>query len=248
MFHTIRAPNGSWSPLWDMALPLGYLGYHNSVGIAKGESETHVCTTTSTGRVYHTIRNSNGGWTGWEDVIQQTGYNLGGQKFISVDCAAVGAELHLVGLTVWPWAGMYHAIRRSDGTWTALNSVNVATGLTAVVNDVDVDTDVAGNLHVIATGASFQLHATRFANGAWTGFGDIEGQAGDPGVQSNGAAVALDDGLYVFDRVDPGALFMTRRAENGAWDAFSNMTTAANSDEAFRTVSVSGVPYQEIIH
>jgi hypothetical protein len=255
LFHTIRTPDGGWFGFVDMALVLGNVGTHTSVGITNDGGQlgqTHVCTTTSTGRILHTIRDGGGGWIPWEDVKQKTGSPW---TFKRVDCAArlvqatgcppgqplcFGVELQLVALRAD--GTPFHAIRHPDGTWTPLLSVNAATGNSLLFLDVDVDLDSNGTLNVIGTGPSFQYHAQRFATGDWSGFGDIEGQAGDPGNQANGAAVALDDGVYVFDQIFNGDLFITRRALDGSWDAFSNVNTATHSSEAFSHVSIGGLP------
>jgi len=240
-----------------MAEQIGTVGTYNSVGIADGTAGTHVCVTTTNGNVFHTIRAAGGSWQIWGDVKLATNTSAA-KAFKKVDCAVnrvivgqtapppglistpiYGDELHLVALTTD--GTPYHAIRQPNGGGSELLSVNVPTGNSAAFLDVDIDVDASSNLHVIGTGSNLQSHSMRFPGGGWSVFGNVEVPAGDPGIQQSGAAVAIEEGLYVFDRLSNGGIMMTRRDSGGGWDTFSNLRTATGSSESFAKVSAAGL-------
>ncbi|HET9955260.1 MAG TPA: hypothetical protein VFQ61_12185 [Polyangiaceae bacterium] len=251
LFHTIRSET-SWQPFVNMAVPLGTVGTYNSVALANGTAGTHVCVTTTAGGLFHTIRSSTS-WQPWGDVKLASNSNPGSLKRVACSVHSVvvgqvpappggislpifGDELHVVALTT---SGVpYHAIRHPNGSWDTLNNVNVPTGNTTPFSDIDIDVDPNGELHVVGTGSNLQYHSFR-TSGGWSVFGDIEQPAGDPGNQQSGAAVALDEGLYVFDQLSNGGLMMTRRG-SGAWDAFMDVRVATGSTESFKKVSTAG--------
>jgi hypothetical protein len=140
----------------------------------------HLAGVTADGRLWHTIRT--GSWTPFGDVEGQTGD--GG--FI-VDVAVVNffAQLHLCAVN--SSGRLWHTIRRTDGSWFPFGDVEGQAGdrgnfvrVSAGFAQVTVTTVV---LHLCGVSADGRLwHTIRRADGSWTPFGDVEGQAGERGV------------------------------------------------------------------
>gem|GEM_PF-2170247 len=120
LWHTIRYPDGSWQPFDDLTRaaqgPAGIV----AVDCAEIKGELHVCAVDKTGGLFHTVRRRNTrerrgrpSWDGFSRVKEPVGRDLG--KFSDVGCVGIGDELHLCGIT--PPSGVWHAIRRGDGSW-----------------------------------------------------------------------------------------------------------------------------------
>jgi len=82
----------------------------------------HVCGLAESGIIWHTIRFANGSWTPSFGNVNAQESNSG-LRFVTVDCANVGNNLHVGGVArshiIW------HTIRFSDGSWqSSFGNVN----------------------------------------------------------------------------------------------------------------------------
>jgi hypothetical protein len=179
VWHAIRHADGSWTPFGDVKGQSGNLGHAAAIACAGIGGELQACVITDDGGMWHTIRHPDGTWQPqFGDVKGQSG-NPG--HFTAVGAGSVLGELQVCGLT--DDGGIWHTIRRSDGTWQPqFGDVTGQSGrpgfLSAVacagVND---ELQVAGQ-----TDDGGIWHTIRHPDRSWQGqFGDVKGQSGNPG-------------------------------------------------------------------
>jgi hypothetical protein len=94
IWHTVRNADGTWQSGFDTVA--GSLSF-NYVACAGVGDELQVVGITSGGQLWHTIRHADGTWQEPFGLIQSQEANDPGH-FLSVSCAGVGDELHLVGV------------------------------------------------------------------------------------------------------------------------------------------------------
>jgi hypothetical protein len=244
LWHTIRKTDGQWTGFGDVEGQAGERGQFVRVGIteaatgANGSSELHVCGVTTNGRLWHSIRRGNGQWTGFGDVEGQAGER---GSFVGVDCAGIGTQLHVTGITAD--GRLWHSIRKGDGQWTGFGDVEGQTGDRGTIVDVACARAGSGGLHVCAVSSDGHLwHSIRKADGQWTGFGDVEGQAGERGsfvrVSAGFAQVTVTTGvLHVCGVTADGRLWHSIRKADGQWTGFGDVEGQAGERGSFRTVS-----------
>ena len=152
-----------------------------------------------------------------------------------------GGSLHFVGVTTT--GGLWHTIRRADGTWTQFGDVKGQAGNPGTV--VDADVAVVGNsqdyvLHLCAVSADGHLwHTIRKANGTWTAFGDVEGKAGDRGSFVAIAMTEIVGELHVVGVTSDGKLWHTIRKEDGTWLPFGDVKGQAGERGRFLRVGIA---------
>ena len=184
--HTVRNPNGSWSPFNQGALSQrrGSIRNADAVGLADGRLQVAITTLTNPGTVFSTIRSAAGAWSDLAAVPSPPGVTFG---IAFVASAAIGDQVHVV-LALADARRVYHAIRFADGSWSTLTDVTAQTG---VVNGGPIAAigDANGQVQIAVTGiaAGGLVHSVRQANGVWTPAADVKAAAGDPGpVQGSG--------------------------------------------------------------
>jgi hypothetical protein len=157
------------------------------VAMANVNDDLHVCATSGP-RVLHAVRSQNGSWTKFGDVLAQTGSPP--NSVVAVDCAGIGAELHIV-MTTFD-GGVFHAIRHADGTWTRLGNVQTAAGLgsASVPTVAKFGNDL--QLTVVSNSNAREFNTVRHtSNGSWT------------------LAAMLPNSVQVFDHASAGgSLFL----------------------------------------
>jgi hypothetical protein len=149
LWHTMRYPGGTWQPFFgqlrdpfpifhpsdpvgspppppgspptgaDLLRPGLPDGAYPTVGCAGIGDELHVVYV-GKGQLRHTIRHRDGTWQWPWEGIDSYQNDHPGLYFTNVSCAAVGDELHVVGLSEGGGVRMWHTIRYSDGTWQRL--------------------------------------------------------------------------------------------------------------------------------
>jgi hypothetical protein len=87
-----------------------------------------------------------------------------------------------------------------------------------------------GDLHLCATDSNGGLwHTSRFANGSWTGFGDVQAELRKTGLPSLGqtpvvaCATNAQSDLHVCAIDDQGGLWHTIRLANSSWTGFGDV-------------------------
>lgn len=151
----------------------------------------------------------------------------------------IAGQLHVLGTN---GGTLFHALRRTNGTWTSFNSVENQAGEIGLVIDVAA-ANVAGSLHVVArVGGGGIFHTVRAPNGSWTAFADIKGLARDPGSVRDVAAAGYANGqLQVAVAINGGGLFHSLRSANGTWTRFGNVRRQTGDPGAVDRVSVAAI-------
>ncbi len=181
------------------------------------------------GRLFHTTRNPAGQWTAFDDLEAQAGDR---GFFGSIDCDAVGTDLHLVGEAAsgaggWKF-GIWHAMRARGGGWTQFGDVERAASAPPGDRQPISVAGVAGELHVCLTDGNGVWHAVRRADGNWTPFGDVVAATGS----SFQFVVSIDcagvnDELHVVVTADQGGrreVFHAVRSADGSWTPFGSVS------------------------
>jgi hypothetical protein len=204
-----------------------------AMGMGRLNGDIHLCAM-GVNRLLHGRRvAATGGFIGFGDVKSQTG----DPGFpVAVDCAGVGNELHYAIAT--NDGSVKIAVRRADATWTTFQTVGTIAG----VNDVDIDAS-GSTLQLVATTGSTQFHASKSGGGSWSGFGNLEGQTGDPGgTVLAGGATAEGADLHVTQVLLDGRVMHAMRFASGAWSSFGDVKAAVPGGAgagAFRSVGLS---------
>jgi hypothetical protein len=147
VWHTIRFAD-SWQPFGDVVAATGSSpGEFRDVGCANVNGDLHVVGITSEGKLWHTIRHTAAyNWDPFRDVTQTQAGNPG--NFTSISCAALGDQLHVVGITTA--GGIFHTIRFPD-SWQPFGDVKGVTGgppSALYAGSRVACANVGGNLHV----------------------------------------------------------------------------------------------------
>ncbi|MER5931019.1 trypsin-like serine protease [Streptomyces sp. NPDC002054] len=183
--------------------------------------------------LYQGVRLNDGSWTGFDDVqAQAAAGSIGGIR----NSAAVGmnGDTHVVAVS--NSGGLFHTVRKQDGTWGTWGDVfNVAgtlgnlTSVTAFNNGWD--------LHVVAVADGKALHTVRNAEGHWTPFWDITS-----GTISNvtAAATAVVRGELHVTTVSGGKAYHTIRQGNGNWLGWGDVAGAAGPTGPITSISTVG--------
>jgi hypothetical protein len=246
LIHTIRDTGGSWTPFAAVPLigPAG--GASSNVGrvtAASVDGALHVVIVVASGDVFHAVRSASGAWTPFGNVKGTAAGDPGRVQLVAA--AGVGQELHLV--IALDAGGLRHTIRRSNGQWVQFGNVNQVAGDPGRHGTISVAA-VGSDIHVLTTtqadGGLF--HTIRRANGAWTGFGNVKGQAGNPapfiGVAGSGSGVVGE--LHVLASTGVltpiGQLFHTVRRPDGTWFQFGDVKTQTGDPGQVGNVTAAG--------
>ena len=138
LWHTIRRADGSWPfAFGDVQAQTRLVGPNPGIGptprvacAVNAQGDLHVCAIDKNGGLWHTIRRADGSWPfAFGDVQAQTrlvGPNPGIGPTPEAACAVTGqGELHVCAID--QGHGLWHTIRRVDGTWPfAFGSVQSA--------------------------------------------------------------------------------------------------------------------------
>ncbi|WP_328299405.1 transglycosylase family protein [Streptomyces sp. NBC_00435] len=82
---------------------------------------------------------------------------------------------------------------------------------------------------VVVNGGGAIFHGLRKADGTWTGFGNIESQAGDIGTVGSVADAGLNGDTHVVAVGGNGHVYHTIRLANGSWGTFGDVDAAAGA-------------------
>jgi hypothetical protein len=200
------------------------------------QADLQICGIDETDGLWHTIRKGNGLWPfGFGDVQSQTrlvGPNPGIGPTPRVACAtALNGDMHVCVLD--EGGGLWHTIRRADGTWPfAFGDVQAQTrkiGPNAGIGPtqyVACAVNPQGDLHLCAIDKNGGLwHTIRLADGSWPfAFGDVQAQTRkvgpNPGIGPTPRVACTVNGqgdLHVCAIDTNGGLWHTIRLANGNW-------------------------------
>jgi hypothetical protein len=196
LWHTIRNPDGSWTRAGDVKVQIGDPGAVGAVAAASSSAGlAQFIFATTDGGLWHTIRNPDGSWTRAGDVKGQIG-NPGIVVAVAAASSAPGEAQFMVATAD---GGLWHTVRRPDGSWTRAGDVKGQIGnpgsVVAVAAGACAPQDVQ---FMFATADGGLWHTIRQPDGSWTGAGNVKGQIGNPGAISAVAAASSSAGLAQF--------------------------------------------------
>lgn len=185
LYTTTRDKNGNWSPRWSAVK--SFTGVTN-VATTRVDSAIATAVTTDEDKLHLSFQASDGTWGGWGNVGNAAG-SIGG--FYNVALAGVGKQLHVFALSQTR-GGIFHAIRRADGSWRQFRTLSVfgerrPSRFSAA--------NVGGEIHVAIveiTASNNQVirYSVRRTDGSWLSLGTISGSssgfAGQPGAVAVG--------------------------------------------------------------
>ncbi len=230
LFHTIRQVNGVWSGAFGDVE--GQAGSVDAVAadVARTGNDLQLVAATRDGHLFHTARLADGSWLSWGNVLSTTGATF---QVADVAAASVNNELNVVVATT---AGnVFHAIRHVDGTWTTFGNVDGVAGNPGKVVKVSAaavrsPSGSATDLHVVVATSDGRLwHTARRTDGSWLAFGDVKGQAGDPGSIADVTAAGVGVDLHVVVASGDGRIWHAARKSDGSWLPFGDVVAAAHS-------------------
>ena len=171
IWHTLRRPDGSWSPgFGDVKAAVGSdAGAFPAIGCGVDSVGTlHVCGANPDGLLWHTLRRPDGSWQQGFGQVNGAAGDPG--PFRAVACVGDRDQtLHVCGITAD--GRLWHKIRRPDG-WTPFTDVKAAAGgdpgaFSALACAVNAD----GTLELFGVTADHRLWQTaRRADSSWSAF------------------------------------------------------------------------------
>jgi hypothetical protein len=173
------------------------------------------------GRLLHTTRRAaDQGWYQVGDVKAQIG-DVG-----HVVAIAGCGDPAKPGASEWVLAteegGLWHTVRRADGTWTSAGNVKVQIGdigRTIAAAAVGTPTDQGTVQFAFVTADDHVWHTTRHTDtGVWLPRVEVKSQVGDFGIAATAAAVSSRAGYsqFLFATAD-GRLYHTTRKPDHTW-------------------------------
>jgi hypothetical protein len=215
---------------------------------ARAQDTLELAGVTSDGKLWNTVRYPNGAWEPFRPVLQagQAGFITDVDVVQVIGGFDTNGVLHLCAVN--SDGRLAHTIF-SNGGWQPFRDVAsqagergrfVSVALANVINE-----GRRAELHLLGVTSDGRLwHAIRHANGAWEPFGDVKGQAGDPGAFTRVAASLLPDAqngnpLTVLGITSDGRLFSTNRFADH-WSPFARIfqgrfDTVLDVDAAYTT-------------
>ncbi len=177
--------------------------YFRDISIsAKKNGEIHILAVAGNGNLLHTFRQANSRWEKFENVSTQTGAGDGR----TVASAFIGDKLHVVLGTNLDGKLKYSAQDRNDG-WSKF--IDLLTEFPGKMGDVSIVGDEGtGDLHLVGIAREMILdrappydgpwYATRSgADGTWSYFSDVGGEAGFVGCLGALSAAMIADNLHI---------------------------------------------------
>jgi hypothetical protein len=244
LWHTIRKANGAWPfRFGDVQSQTRRVGPNPGIGTTpfsacatNQQGDLHVLAIDNNNGLWHTSRKADGSWPfAFGDVQAQTrkiGPNpgIGGTPFTACATNQQG-DLHV--LAIDKNKGLWHSIRKADGSWPfAFGDVQAQTRKIGPNPGIGVTpfaacaTNQQGDLHILAIDKNGGLwHTNRKADGTWpAAFGDVQAQTKklgpNPGIGATPfttCATNQQGDLHVLAIDTSGGLWHTMRTADGKW-------------------------------
>ncbi|MFJ6795092.1 trypsin-like serine protease [Streptomyces sp. NPDC091268] len=185
--------------------------------------------------LYQGIRLVGGDWTGFSDVQATTAGSIGGIR--SAASAGINGDTHVLAISTS--GGLFHTVRKADGTWTRFGDVFAVANSLGKLTQVSA-VSVGSDLHVIAVADGKVFHTVRNGAGQWTTFGDVSAVAGPTGTVTAAATASVGGQLQVAI-VSGGKAFHTIRNTAGQWGTWGSVTQAAGPTGPVTGIAMAGI-------
>jgi hypothetical protein len=158
------------------------------------------------------------------------------------------SAFQVVGLT--EDGGMWHTIRRPDGSWqSSFGDVKAQESNDPGEFEAVGSAGVNGELHVVGlTEHGGMWHTLRHEDGSWQpSFGDVKAQeSNDPGEFKAVSCAGVSGELHVVGLTEEGGMWHTIRHPNGSWQpAFGDVKAQESNDPGeFSSVGCGGVDHE----
>ncbi|MGG8408928.1 S1 family peptidase [Streptomyces sp. 12297] len=182
--------------------------------------------------LYQGIRLADGSWTGFNDVqVAGQAGTIGAIRSSAV--VGMNGDSHVLAVT--NAGGLFHTIRKQDGTWAGFGDVFGAANALGNLTSVTAS-NIGYDLHVVAVADGKAFHTIRTAT-HWTPFKDITS-----GKVANvtAAATAVVRGELQVTTVSGGKAYHTIRQGNGNWLAWGDVAGAAGPTGPITSISTVG--------
>ncbi|MEW1904889.1 trypsin-like serine protease [Streptomyces sp. NPDC086147] len=183
--------------------------------------------------LFQGVRVNDGSWTGFTDVQAETAAgSIGGIR----NSAAVGMNGDTHVLAVSNNGGLFHTIRKEDGTWAKFGDIFGVAGTLGNLTSVTA-MNIGWDLHVVAVADGKALHTVRNKDGHWTPFKDITtGKV----PQVTAAATAVVRGELHVITISGGKAYHTIRQSTGNWLTWGDVAGAAGTTGPITSISTIG--------
>ncbi len=204
----------------------------------------HVLFTTPAGRLWLTTRAVEGAWS---DVVPMASQMpLPGPVVALAAAEGRPGDLHLVFAT--GDGRLWHSMRGSEGAWSHPDDVSGSQGLPALVTRVTAAEGAAGEVQLMFTTRDGRLwHTIRYADGAWSGPGDVASVVRLPGpLVALGAAGGLRGEVHFALATEDVRLWHTIRYGDGGWSGLGNAGVQVGLDAAVTAVAAATGPRGDV--
>ncbi|GAA2124150.1 hypothetical protein [Glycomyces algeriensis] len=208
-----RYGGGSWNARWNEIAPDPVHKALYSISAAGISSALHIVACIGEEGPKHAVRNTaDGSSTPFSPIPSQSGPT----GIVLVAAASVGTQLHVFA-SIRDSGDLYHTVRNGDGTWWASwkRLRSFANGIEHIATakvGTTIDTAVVSNGEI--------LHAIRSSGGTWTGWGNIEGAAGEIGDVNEVTLAGIGSSLHVVAMTTRYGLHHAIRRADATWQRF----------------------------
>jgi hypothetical protein len=210
LMYQMRAGDGGWNARWNEIAPGTHTFYYiAAAGISK---DLHIITSFGNGDPVHRFRNgTDGSWTPFSAIPSQSGPT----GIVRVAAASVNSQLHVFAATR-DSGDLYHTVRNGDGTWW--NSWKLVRTFASIDHlattrvGTTIDTAIVSNGEIV--------HAIRSSGGTWTGWGNIEGAAGEVGNIREVTLAGIGSNLHVIALTSAYDMYHAIRRADATWQRF----------------------------
>jgi hypothetical protein len=215
VMHQTRAGDGSWLASWEEVETQYAAAYFVScAGISK---DLHIVASLNSGTPDHCVRNGvDGTWTAFSPIPSLSGPVTGAPQVAST---ALGRELHVFAADE-TGSSLYHTVRREDGTWW--NSWKLLRTFSGRINHI-ATTRVGTTIDTAVVTGGEIYHAIRASDGTWSGWGNIEGAAGEIGEVYEVALAGFGAQLQVVAS-NGSQVYHAIRYGDASWQRFRRIT------------------------
>jgi hypothetical protein len=212
----------------------------NEMALANVEGYLWACLVGGNGRLRLMSRGDDGAWQDHGDVMEQASIPGGDAPMglIRVECTGMGSDLEVFAIDTY--GHLWNATRGARG-WSPFRRDAAAGKLPYTYTDVDAS-NAGGDLHVLISTTTTQYHASRPANGSWSGYTDVEwaGQIDPMGNVVAGAEASLLTEVEWLQLNSLGEIWISTRYRCCA-DPYQRLAIMAPSGRPFASLSASGV-------